>query len=453
MQSRPAPPPRPPRPRTAEPALTRRGLMGLAGASAAALGATSLAGCGGAGASTDPDTLQVWSGLPPESGPQSLIDRFQEAHPDIPVRYTRYVNDDRGNLKVNTALQGGVDIDVFFTFGIANLAMRGGTDIAADLGDRVRATPELEVLLDPDQPMALQDGNTITALATTRAPNFILFNDTLREEAGVELPSSWTWQEYLEVLDALSGEEGRHGSYTLPDMPRIALGPDYRLTAEGDSNFSHPAFLEHLETSAQLIRDGVLYPWSQALARQVEAYQQNNFIAGDFTSWVTAPFSLRFLNDQEAYPHDFRVSAAPIPTVEDQDWNTGEYGAFIQVNAKSKKQEWAWEFCKFWLLEGARDMLKAGYMSIISDVEEDEILQGLLGQDAEEFFDVESFRHTIFDGPPKLHMDTDLTAYSEISLKYEQQRDVCWLLERSPERAIRAVDRNTQALVDRFAEE
>lgn len=452
MQSRPAPPPRPPRPRTAEPALTRRGLMGLAGASAAALGATSLAGCGGAGASTDPDTLQVWSGLPPESGPQSLIDRFQEAHPDIPVRYTRYVNDDRGNLKVNTALQGGVDIDVFFTFGIANLAMRGGTDIAADLGDRVRATPELAGLLDPDQPMALMDGDTITALATTRAPNFVLFNDTLREEAGVELPSTWTWQEYLEVLAQLSGD-GRHGSYTLPDMPRIAIGPDYRLTEEGDSNFSHPAFREHFATSAELIRDGVLYPWSQALARQVEVYQQNNFVAGDFTSWVTAPFSLRFLNDQEAYPHDFRVSAAPIPTVEDQDWNTGEYGAFIQVNAKSKKQEWAWEFCKFWLLEGARDMLKAGYMSIISDVEEDEILEGLLGEGAEEFFDVESFRHTIFDGPPKLHMDTDLTAYSEITLKYEQQRDVCWLLERSPENAIRTVDRNTQALVDRFAEE
>src|SRR5699024_1239470 len=119
--------------------LSRRRFVGGA---AAAAGAAALAGCGGGGASTDPSTLQVWSGLPPESGPQSLIDRFQEAHPDIPVRYTRYVNDDRGNLKVNTALQGGVDIYVCFTLGIANLAMRGGTDIAADTRDRVRATPE-----------------------------------------------------------------------------------------------------------------------------------------------------------------------------------------------------------------------------------------------------------------------------------------------------------------------
>ena len=428
--------------------VSRRAFLGGA---AAATGTAALAGCAG-DAATDPTTLQVWGGLPPESGPQDLIDRFQEAHPDIPVRYTRYVNDDRGNLKVNTALQGGVDIDVFFTFGIQNLAMRGGTDISADLGDRLRSTPELAEFLETEEPKALIDGDTVTAIATTRIPNMILFNDELRERAGVELPSSWTWQEYLEVLGRLTGD-GHHGSYTLPDMARIALGPNYRLTAEGDSNFSHPAFLAHFETSAALIRDGVLYPWSQALARHVESYQQNNFIAEDFASWVTAPFSLRFLSDQEQYPHGFSVSAAPMPTLEGEDWNTGEYGAFIHISAKSRKQEWAWEFCKFWLLEGAQDMLKAGYMSIISDIGEEEILGGILGEGAEEFFDIESFHRTLFDGPPKLHMDTDLTAYSEISLKYEQQRDVCWLLERSPERAVRTLDRNTQALVDRFAEQ
>src|SRR5699024_10139187 len=135
-------PPDTPPPRSS---LSRRRFVGGA---AAAAGAAALAGCGGGGASTDPSTLQVWSGLPPESGPQDLIDRFQEAHPDIPVRYTRYVNDDRGNLKVNTALQGGVDIDVFFTFGIANPALRGGTDTAADLGDRARATLALLVYLE-----------------------------------------------------------------------------------------------------------------------------------------------------------------------------------------------------------------------------------------------------------------------------------------------------------------
>ena len=47
----------------------------------------------------------------------------------------------------------------------------------------------------------------------------------------------------------------------------------------------------------------------------------------------------------------------------------------------------------------------------------------------------------------------ELTAYTEITQKYEQQRDVCWLLERSPEKAIDTVDKNAQALIDRFEED
>jgi multiple sugar transport system substrate-binding protein len=428
------------------PRLSRRQFGGLGAAAAT----TALAGCG-ASASKDPHTLQVWGGVPAESGPQQVVDRFQKKHPDIPVVYTRYVNDDRGNLKVNTALQGDVDIDVFFTYGIQNLAMRSGPELAADLGARVRETPELSGFLDTEEPMALIEGDRISALATTRIPNMILFNDDLRTKAGVDLPSSWDLEEYLDVLDRLAST-GHHGSYTLPDLARIELGPNYRFTDSGDSNFQNPAFLRHLELSSDLIRSGTLYPWSQALPRHVEAYQQNNFIAEDFVSWMTAPYSLRFLSDQEAYPHDFTVSAAPMPTVDGNDWNTGEYGAFMQINAKSEKQEMAWEFCRFWQLEGAPDLLKAGYMSIISDVDEDDILSGIMGEGAEKYFDLESFKHALFDVRPRLHMDTDLTAYSEITQKYEQQRDVCWLLERTPQKAIDTIDENAQALIDRYEE-
>lgn len=431
------------------PLLTRRRFGGAAATAAAA--SLAISGCSSSG-TKDMDTLQVWGGVPGENGPQALIDRFQKKHPDITVKYTRYVNDDRGNVKVNTALQGDVDIDVFFTFGIQNLAMRSGPELSADLGDRVRATPELSDFLDTKDPKALIDGDRISALATTKIPNMILFNDTLREKAHVPLPSQWTREEYLEVLEKLTSGD-HHGSYTMPDFPRVEMGPNYRFTKDGNSNFGDPAFLEHFQTSSDLIRSGVLYPWSQALARHVEAYQQNNFIAGDFVSWLTAPYSLRFLNDQEQYPHDFRISAAPVPTVGDGHWNTGEYGAFIQINEKSPKQDMAWEFTKFWMLEGARDMINAGYMAIISDLEEDEILESVLGKDPEKYFDVDSFRHTLFKNDPKVHMDTDLTAYSEITQKYEQQRDVCWLLERSPQKAIDTVDKNTQALIDRYQED
>ena len=182
--------------------MSRRSFAGLVGAGAA----TALASCSSQDTSKDLDTLQVWGGVPPESGPQSVVDHFLEKHPDRKVTYTRFVNDDRGNLKVNTALQGGVDIDVFFTYDPSNLAMRSFSGMAADLGDLVRSTPELTPFLDTEVPKALIDGETITALATTKEPNFLLLNETLREEAGMDLPTSWAPR----------------------GVPRSGQGPDHR---------------------------------------------------------------------------------------------------------------------------------------------------------------------------------------------------------------------------------
>jgi len=60
-------------------------------------------------------TLEVWGGVPVENGPGDLIEGFQAAFPEIAVNYTHYVNDDTGNTQLDTALQGGTPIDVFFT--------------------------------------------------------------------------------------------------------------------------------------------------------------------------------------------------------------------------------------------------------------------------------------------------------------------------------------------------
>lgn len=428
--------------------LTRRSFAGLVGAGAAA----ALTGCASQDTSKDLDTLQVWGGVPPENGPQAVVDHFLEKHPDRKVTYTRFVNDDRGNLKVNTALQGGVDIDVFFTYDSSNLAMRSFSGMAADLGDLVRSTPELAPFLDTDVPKALIDGETITALATTKEPNFLLLNEALREDAGIELPTSWDLEEYLEAVKALTAED-RYGTYKLPDLPRIELGPNYWYADGGGSNFEDPAFLRHFDLTSQMIREGQIFPWSQVLARQIEAYQQNNFIAGDFAIWGTAPFSLRFLNDPEEYPHDFLTSCAPMPTIDGADWNSGVYGNHIQINAKSPKQEFAEEFVKFWILEGAADMAPGGKIPALDNVDPEVLLEAVLGEDMDTYFDVESFRRTLFENDPQLLTDTDLTAVAEITHAYEQQRDVCWLLERSPEQAISTIHADADALIQRFRED
>ena len=49
-------------------------------------------------------TIQVWGGVPAESGPQASVDEFNALYKDkgIQAEYTRFVNDNNGNLQLET---------------------------------------------------------------------------------------------------------------------------------------------------------------------------------------------------------------------------------------------------------------------------------------------------------------------------------------------------------------
>ena len=434
---------------SAAPRLSRRNVL-AGGLGAGAL--TALTGCGGGRASSSATTLNVWGGVPAESGPADLIAAFEQAHPEYTVNYTRFINDDRGNLKLDTALQGGVDIDVYITYPMESLALRSGSGMGLDLTDLVQAEPDFEPFLDTEAPKAFWQDGRITALATSRSPRFVLLNTAHLEAAGLEIPSEWTVEEFVAMSRELTTTD-RVGCYRLPELPRIELGPDYWYTDNGESNFSHPAFVEHFALSRSLIEEGVLFPWTEVLARQLEVFQQNGFIAEEFSVWWTEPFSLRYLQDPEEYPHDFTVAAAPMPTVGPDSWNSGKFGDFLMINPKSTKQDLAWEFIRFYIQEGPPHLAPGGRIPTLGNIDDETVLTGLLGEDAEEWFDVDSFRRVLFSGNTELFVDTDLTAYPEIELAYQQQRDLCWLGERSPQAAIDSVDSQAQAAIDRFGEE
>lgn len=392
--------------------------------------------------------LQVWGGVPAASGPAAVVEAFQRRFPQYKVNYTRFVNDDRGNLKLDTALQGGLDIDVYFTYAAASLALRAGSGLAADLTDRVQADPELALFLDTEQPRAFVDRGRIKALATAKEPNFVLFNEKLRQQAGVELPRRWTIDEFRDTARRLTTDK-TVGTYTIPDLARISLGPNYWY-GDGRSNFDDPVFEQGLATGQAMIQDGTAFPWREVLARHLDAYQQNAFLKAEFHLWPTAPFNLRYLYDAKKYPHDFRVGFAPPPTVPGGgDWNGGSYSNFVMMNPRSTKVEAAWQFIKFWLTGGAVPMLKGGKIPILGSVSDEQLTAGLLGKEPDKYFDLESFRRVVLDSGPKLATDTKLTGFPEISLAYEQQRDLCWLGEKTPREAIREVDRLANAAIAR----
>ncbi|WP_063745909.1 ABC transporter substrate-binding protein [Kribbella catacumbae] len=424
--------------------LSRRRFLAGAGAVGAA---GLLPGC--SGDERGSEILQVWGGVPAASGPGKVVEAFQRKFPQYKVNYTRFVNDPRGNLKLDTALQGGLDIDVYFTYTSASLALRAGSGMAADLTDRVKADLELALFLDAEQPRAFVEDGRVKALATAREPYFVLVNETLRRQAGVELPRRWTIDEFRATARSLTTDR-TVGAYTVPDLARISLGPDYWYGEDGKSNFDDPVFEQTLATGRAMIDEGSTFRWSEVLARHLNTYQQNSFLKAEFNLWPTAPFNLRYLYDGKLYPHDFKVGFVPPPTVPGGgDWNGGSYNNFVMMNPKSAKTEAAWQFIKFWLTEGSAPMLAGGKIPTLGNVTDDQLVTGLLGKEPDKYFDLDSFRRVVLQAEPKLATDTKLAGFPEITLAYNQQRDLCWLGEKAPGPAIREVYRLANAAIAR----
>ena len=70
-------------------------------------------------AEEDVITLRLWGGVQPEYGYATLVENFNEEFKDqgIQLEYVRYVNDEDGNLQLDTYLMAGGEIDIFMGYG------------------------------------------------------------------------------------------------------------------------------------------------------------------------------------------------------------------------------------------------------------------------------------------------------------------------------------------------
>jgi multiple sugar transport system substrate-binding protein len=387
-----------------------------AGAALGSLGAPSTTFATPAFRAQDAVTLEVWGGVPAENGPQDLIDAFKEANPSINVNYTRYVNDDTGNTQLDTALQGGTPIDVYFTYAVPRLGQRIKAGAAADLTARIEADADLKKWVDETDGIFSSDGKYYS-LPTTKEPNFVFVNKDKLEDAGASLPGAgWTIDEFRELSTTLT-KDGAFGTFSPPDVARQKLGPNYWYTADATaSNFDNPAFRESVQLHRDMIDAGSAFPWTDVLAQNLKAYAQTPFLTEQTMLWVNSSYSLRFIGDKEQYPHDFVTTFAPLPVPADatDPWNGGGINNWIMAKEGTPNLDAAWTFIRFWLVDGAKYMLKAGKVPAFPGTDEDTVIEGILGPDRDTLYDVEAYRKVVFADDIRLVTDSITTAGAEI---------------------------------------
>lgn len=389
----------------------------LGGASSSAYAAPML------GLRQGPITLEFWGGEPEENGPGDLVAAFNEANPDIQVRYTRYVNDDTGNTQLDTALQGGTPIDVYQSYGVSRTSQRVAAGAALDLTSYIDADREIKDWTQTEQMFTYK--GKLYSLPTVIDPYVTIANQTMLEEAGLTLPESWTTDEFRQMAGELSGDFA-YGTFAPQDLTIQILGENRWYKGEGkESNFDHPAYRQSLELHRGMIEDGSAFPWTDVLSRNLRVYQQNIFLTEQCGLWISSSFVLRYINDLEEFPHDFITTFGPVSTpagVEDP-WTLGTLSNEIMINPTTQNADAAWQLMRFRLVEGAYTYLKAGKQPAFPGTSADDVVAGILGPDRETLYDVAAYKKAISQPDMRIPTDTITTASAQISQIYQQQSD------------------------------
>ncbi|MFE6838978.1 extracellular solute-binding protein [Streptomyces sp. NPDC057705] len=346
--------------------MPRTGRLTTAAALLAAISALATA-CTGQSADTASDdpkadvTLNFWHGWSAPSETKAIEDniaRFEQAHPNIKVKVTGNMTDD----KINQALRAGGDKapDVVSSFTTDSVGKFCNSRAFADLNpflqksgvDKTKVFPK--TLLEYTQ----FNGNQCT-LPLLHDAYGLVYNKTAFAAAGITEPPR-TWSQFTEVAQKLTKPKGDsyeqvglmptfHGYETKPTRLAAQWGATY-FGADGKSNLAgDPAFAKMLTAQKDLVDKLGGY-------EKLERFR-NTF--GDEWS-AEHPFHLGLVSMQidgewrapmaREAGVTFEIGTAPLPVPDEQaaDYGKGYLsGTIMGIASGSKKQNAAWELVKY----------------------------------------------------------------------------------------------------------
>lgn len=358
-----------------------------------------------------------------ENGTQALIDEFNTYYPNVKVSFEVYKNDANGNVGLDTAMMAGGQVDVILSFGVANTSERWENGMLMDMTDRL-AADNLDLVTEWGTD-AYTYNDKVFAFPSGGLSVYVAINMDKWEAANMgELPTAWTWDEYLEACEKLT-EKDADGNVTVhggSDFNQIdywtyavrqAKGKNVFYNAEGLSDFDNPLFAEALQREVDAAAAGT---WYGKATYQSDSTRSRNMFLGGTNATTIESILTRYITSVE---HDFKIAYAPYPTFEKGQTNYvggSMPNSFVAVASNTAYPDAAYAFAKFAATYGNKYMFAAGHATTWTGVVADEILECVWGskEEAEKWIDTESFtKYVIANGEPAYSEDY-IVAYAEL---------------------------------------
>lgn len=155
-----------------------------------------------------------------------------------------------------------------------------------------------------------------------------------------------------------------------------------------------------------MTEDKTTPPLGEQLTSKMPVEQM--FLSGEAPMLNIGAWLLRSSNNFTDYPRNFKIAFAPVPRLANNaaDYVTrGGLGDYISINAKSKNQQAAWEFLKWYADGGMAPMAAGGRLPASKDADQKTALENMLG-DKGDTYDRDSLMYVIFDNKTPTYVRT-----------------------------------------------
>lgn len=390
----------------------------------------------------EPVKLVFWGALPPESGPQQVIENYKLVEPNVTIEYVRYLNDDQGNIKLDTALLAGEEIDIFTSYGVNRREQRVKAGMAADLTDLCKKY-DVDLIRDfgPGAEANIVNGR-VYSIPTMTIINFIALNKDLFDAAGIPIPEDWTLDEFREIAKKLTKGEGPDkvygiiGDYNVNIMsflPTKLNGTPYlKEDLSGTTWKSIPDFRRGFQLLYDMMYvDQSMMSWEDVLTQKLTNTEA--LAAAFFNSrsamMVTGTYMLRNIKDTAKYPRDFTVAFAPKPKV-DKDQKIYYKDQMphddMMIPPRSTKKEEAFKFIKWYATEGYGPMIESGRPPLYTKYDSKKAAELLL-KGAEGIIDLDSFAKSVLAPADHIKEDRTVRQAAELERILREEQEAYYL--------------------------
>lgn len=201
----------------------------------------------------------------------------------------------------------------------------------------------------------------IYALPSSMQRWFIIMNKDMLDEAGLPVPTDWTWKEFEEYAQKLTKGEGaqkRYGVYlhNWPDYFQLQLmskpSDNTFLKNDGTSNAKDPLLKSSLEMMKKLMyTDKNANPYEDIISQKL-AYR-NQYFNGLAAMLPIGDWMVSESGGTDAIPATFLTAFAPLPKAEGESKHYSPVQpTYMGVAAKSQNKEAAYQFVRWYTSEG-----------------------------------------------------------------------------------------------------